>query len=121
MSAQVTEAHLELAKTVIFSRDASGRLLTAPMAAKLIAESEARGLEAAKVRGDCLQREVDRWVKWNMEQPWLAEIRGYAHQVASLTSERDQLRAELATCKDASEALVESLRAELEKLNGGAK
>ena len=42
MSAQVTEAHLELAKTVIFSRDASGRLLTAPMAAKLIAESEAK-------------------------------------------------------------------------------
>lgn len=41
-----TEAHLELAKNVIFSRDASGRLLTAQMAARLIAESEARALKS---------------------------------------------------------------------------
>ena len=52
MSAQVTEAHLELAKTVIFSRDASGRLPTAPMAAKLIAESEAKATAELKKRAD---------------------------------------------------------------------
>ena len=98
MSAQVTEAHLELAKTVIFSRDASGRLLTAPMAAKLIAESEAKATAELKKR-------ADHWCDM--------------HTVCA--KEANQLRAELATCKDASEALVESLRAELEKLNGGAK
>ena len=42
MSTQVTEAHLELAKTALFSRDKAGRLLTAPMAAQLIADSEAK-------------------------------------------------------------------------------
>ena len=40
-------------------------------------------------------------------------------RTAALTAERDQLRAELATCKDASEALVESLRAEVERLRDG--
>ena len=58
----------------------------------LIAESEARAVEVANTRADCLQREVDRWTKWNTEQPWLAEIRGYSQQVASLTAERDALR-----------------------------
>ena len=42
-----TEAHLELAKNALFARDASGRLMTAQMVAQLLADSEARAVEAA--------------------------------------------------------------------------
>jgi len=65
--AQVTEAHLELAKTALFSRDKAGRLLTAPMAAQLIADSEARAiaeintsLDAAIIRAWGISAERDQ-------------------------------------------------------------
>jgi hypothetical protein len=39
-------------------------------------------VEAARLRGDVLQAEVDRWTKWHSDQPWLAEIYGYQKQLA---------------------------------------
>jgi hypothetical protein len=85
-----TEAHLELAKTVIFSRDASGRLLTAPMAAQLIADSEARAL--AEIRDD--------FAKLTITSAQLADSN------VSLRQERDQLRAEQAEGKVAEQGLT---------------
>jgi hypothetical protein len=39
-------------------------------------------VEAARLRGDVLQAEVDRWTKWHSDQPWLAEIYDYQKQLA---------------------------------------
>ena len=50
---------------------------------------------AADTRAHCLQQEVDRWVKWREEQPWLAEIHSYQQQVKSLTDEVARLKARL--------------------------
>lgn len=78
-TAQVTEAHLDLAKNIIFSRDASGRLLTASMAAQLIADSEARAISSlAMVTAESADRNV------------------------SLRLENDQLRAEVKSCGELS-------------------
>jgi hypothetical protein len=87
MSAPITEAHLELAKTALFSRDNVGRLLTAPMAAQLIADSEARAVE-----------------------PWRTQVEELRGALAlgqencddvfdDLREERDQLRAEVERLK----------------------
>jgi hypothetical protein len=71
-SAPITEAHLELAKNALFSRDAAGRLLTAPMTAQLIADSEAAAVQIAMLR----------------------EYGNLCATNESLATERDQLRAE---------------------------
>ena len=98
--AQVTEAHLELAKTVIFSRDSAGRLLTAPMGARLIADSEAK----ATVE---LKKKADHWCDM--------------HTVCA--KERDQLRAEVQRLKSegAASAFItmscRASRAETERNN----
>jgi len=95
--AQVTEAHRKL-WIILYNlayEDAFNGIDSDAKATQLIADNEAMALQSATTRADCLQKEVDRWTKWNMEQPWLAEIRGYSQQVASLTVERDQLRAEV--------------------------
>jgi hypothetical protein len=72
MSAPITEAHRELAATALFSRDAAGRLLTAPMTAQLIADSEAAAVQTTMLR----------------------EYGNLCATNESLAKERDQLRAE---------------------------
>ncbi len=109
--AQVTEAHRELLHQLLMNVE-HGYLKEA---AQFIADSEARAVEASAIRADCLQREVDRWTKWNTEQPWLAEIRGYSQQVASLTSERDQLRAARNSDCEAHYVERDQLRADVEQ------
>ena len=91
MSAQVTEAHRELAYAILFATEDghAGPNETA----QLIADSEAKATAELKKR-------ADHWCDM--------------HTVCA--KKANQLRAELATCKDASEALVESLRAEVEWL-----
>ena len=74
--APVTKAHIELAETALFSRDKAGRLLTAPMAAQLIADSEAKATVELKKR-------ADHWCDM--------------HTVCA--KERDQLRAEVERLK----------------------
>ena len=81
MSAPITEAHLELAKTALFSRDNVGRLLTAPMAAQLIADSEARALSVVCGRHN------------------------------ALIAERDQLRAEVKLLSEWQQGVIENARA----------
>ena len=89
MSAPVTQAHRELLHQLLMNVE-HGYLKEA---AQLIADSEA----LATVE---LKKQADHWCDM--------------HTVCA--KEANQLRAELATCNDASEALVESLRAEVERL-----
>jgi hypothetical protein len=59
-------------------------------------------VKAARLRGDVLQAEVDRWTKWHSDQPWLAEIYGYQKQLAraeKAEAERDRADAEVAELK----------------------
>jgi hypothetical protein len=85
MSNTPTEAHLELAKTALFSRDAAGRLLTAPMAAQLIADSEA-------VACDQLRAEVER-LKKSCEFADFQRQQARAERAESeLANERDKVR-----------------------------
>jgi hypothetical protein len=100
MSTPMTEAHLELVKTALFSRDAAGRLLTAPMAAQLIAGCEAAAVQTAMLR----------------------EYGNLCATNESLAKERDQLRAEIARLDAEKPWLKEAnatnadLRAEVERL-----
>ena len=91
--APVTEAHLALLDRVSIALSRYDRA----EAAQLIADSEAKA--CAELRGALAlgQQNCDEVFE-------------------DLRNERDQLRAELATCKDASESLIESLRAEVERL-----
>jgi cell division protein FtsB len=96
----MTEAHLELVKTALFSRDAAGRLLTAPMAAQLIAGCEAAAVQTAMLR----------------------EYGNLSATNESLAKERDQLRAEIARLDAEKPWLKEAnatnadLRAEVKRL-----
>lgn len=107
--AQVTEAHLELAKTVIFSRDSAGRLLTAPMGAQLIADSEAKAVEAERARLYGIGRKKGEQPvssdmdighrclsgdKWPQPVDPIAECARLGRELADSIAERDQLRAE---------------------------
>jgi len=80
MSAPITEAHLELAKTALFSRDAAGRLYTAPMTAQLIADSEAKAI---------LEMETGRIKKL------VHAFQTEKQERARAELERDQLKAEV--------------------------
>jgi hypothetical protein len=71
-----TKAHLELANHVLFSRDAAGRLLTAPMAAQLIADSEARACDRLRH-----EAELDEQLQAVTE-----------NSLKIVTAERDELR-----------------------------
>jgi hypothetical protein len=73
MSNTPTEAHLELAKTALFSRDAAGRLLTAPMAAQLIADSEAKACDQLRAEVERLRGETARIGKNGAEEYIRAE------------------------------------------------
>jgi hypothetical protein len=87
-SAPITEAHLRLAATALFSRDAAGRLLTAPMAAQLIADSEAAAVQTAMIR----------------------EYGNLSATNESLAKERDQLRAEVERLTAQRENLLKPMR-----------
>ena len=157
-----TETHLELAKNALFARDASGRLMTAQMVAQLLADSEARAVEAAVAA--IIEKNAPEIAKANAELARLralfpaicsalgngafctpdvsigflesvpnevasvvARLRAelsavqaqHLHEIDELAAQAkimNALRAELATCKDASEALVYSFRAENDRL-----
>ena len=157
-----TETHLELAKNALFARDASGRLMIAQMVAQLLADSEARAVEAAVAA--IIEKNAPEIAKANAELARLralfpaicsalgngafctpdvsigflesvpnevasvvARLRAelsavqaqHLHEIDELAAQAkimNALRAELATCKDASEALVYSFRAENDRL-----
>jgi hypothetical protein len=84
---QPTEAHFELAKNILFARDVSGRSMTAQMVVQLIADSEARAVEAWK---NCAQK---------VDAKMLAEQADHNKTVdrlieakAALTAERERVR-----------------------------
>lgn len=102
MSAQVTEAHRELARRIMFEFTQAGTATASDvrMAAQIIADSEAKATEQ-------LRQQVANLTYSNNAHRETAET----WRAAALACA--ELRAELATCKDASDALVESLRAEV--------
>ena len=100
--AQVTEAHLELAKTALFSRDKAGRLLTAPMAAQLIANSEARTIAAAvapleaRIKSD---EELFHDIRMKLTASCGDPYKLHDEALDAIIAERDQLRAEVERLK----------------------
>jgi hypothetical protein len=109
-----TTAHLELANHVLFSRDAAGRLLTAPMAAQLIADSEARACDRLRHEAELDEQlqavtenslkivTVERDELRNLLTEWQnsAHIKGEA--IDSLLIECDRLYAEVKSCGELS-------------------
>ena len=102
--APVTEAHIELAKTALFSRDKAGRLLTAPMAAQLIADSEAKAVfNAAKSN-------------WSESIGFIISERDrLRQQVANLTFSNDSHRETAETWRTAAIENIQ-LRADLDAI-----
>jgi hypothetical protein len=109
-----TKAHLELANHVLFSRDATGRLLSAPMAAQLIADSEARACDRLRHEAELDEQlqavtenslkivtaECDRLRNLLTEWQNSAHIKGEA--IDSLLIECDRLYAEVKSCGELS-------------------
>lgn len=120
-TAQVTDAHFQLAARITrengYDPESAWNRPLVLRDAQLIAEVKSCGelscdecnarTDALIARADCLQLEVDRWVKWREEQPWLAEIHSYQQQVKNLADETQRLKYALSQfCDDEREMSI---------------